>query len=106
MAKVRAQPIGCGGIEIDNNLCENAIRPTAVGKKNWLFIGAEEAGWRSAVIYSIITSCRSRGIDPYAYIKDVLTRLPTMTNRQIPEITPEAWAKAKKITKQVKRRSA
>lgn len=84
-----------GQVEIDNNLCENAIRPTAVGKKNWLFIGAEEAGWRSAVIYSIITSCRNRGIDPYAYLRDVLTRLPNMTNHQIPEITPAAWAEAK-----------
>ena len=93
-----------GRVEIDNNLCENAIRPTAVGKKNWLFIGAEDAGWRSAVIYSIITSCRSRGIDPYAYIKDVLNRLPTMTNHQIVEITPEAWAKANH--ENVKRRSA
>ncbi len=96
--------VGDGRVEIDNNLCENAIRPTAVGKKNWLFIGAEDAGWRSAVIYSIITSCRSRGIDPYAYIKDVLTRLPTMTNHQIVEITPEAWAKANHGN--VKRRSA
>jgi transposase len=85
-----------GRIEIDNNLCENAIRPTAVGKKNWLFIGDKDAGWRSAVIYSIVTSCRNRGIDPYEYIKDVLTRLPTMTNRQIPEITPAAWAEARK----------
>lgn len=85
-----------GRIEIDNNLCENAIRPTAVGKKNWMFIGAEEAGWRSAVIYSIITSCRSRGIDPYEYLRDVLTRLPSMTNQQIAEITPAAWAAAKK----------
>ena len=84
-----------GKVEIDNNLCENAIRPTAIGKKNWLFIGAKEAGWRSAVIYSIIESCRSRGIDPYAYLKDVLTRLPTMTNWQIAGITPRAWAQAK-----------
>ena len=95
-----------GRIEIDNNLCENAIRPTAVGKKNWLFIGAEEAGWRSAVIYSIITSCRSRGIDPFAYIKDVLIRLPTMTNHQIVEITPAAWAQQVESDDHVKRRSA
>jgi len=81
-----------GRIEIDNNLVENSIRPTAVGKKNWLFIGDIEAGWRSAVIYSIITSCRNRGIDPYAYLRDVLSRLPSMTNRQVVEITPEAWA--------------
>ena len=95
-----------GRIEIDNNLVENAIRPTALGRKNWLFIGDEDAGWRSAVIYSIIISCRNRGIDPYAYLKDVLTRLPTMTNHQIREITPEAWAKAQDESEKIKRRSA
>jgi len=82
-----------GRVEIDNNLVENAIRPTAIGKKNWLFMGDAEAGERGAIIYTVIESCRRRGLDPYAYLKDVLTRLPTMTNWQIPEITPEAWAK-------------
>jgi hypothetical protein len=56
--------IAKGQVEIDKNLVENAIRPTAVGKKNWLFIGDNDAGWRSAVIYSIITSCRSRASIP------------------------------------------
>ena len=91
-----------GRVEIDNNGVENAIRPTAVGKKNWLFIGAGEAGERSAIIYTVIESCRRRGIDPYAYLRDVLTRLPTMTNRQIPEVTPEAWAKARRISASAK----
>jgi transposase len=90
-----------GRIEIDNNLCENAIRPTAIGKKNWLFIGAEGAGWKSAVLYSIIESCRRRGIEPYTYLKDVLTRLPGMTTSQVPSITPAAWAAAGSATKQV-----
>lgn len=84
-----------GRIEIDNNLVENAIRPTAIGKKNWLFIGEAEAGQRGAIIYTIIESCRRRGIDPYAYLRDVLTRLPSMTNWQIKDVTPEAWAKSK-----------
>jgi transposase len=83
-----------GRVEIDNNLVENAIRPTALGKKNWLFMGDADAGERGAIIYTVIESCRRRKIDPYAYLKDVLTRLPNMTNRQIPEVTPEAWAKA------------
>jgi transposase len=83
-----------GRVEIDNNLVENAIRPTAIGKKNWLFIGQAEAGERSAIIYTVIESCRRRGLNPYAYLRDVLTRLPRMTNRQIPEVTPAAWAKA------------
>jgi len=80
-----------GRVEIDNNLVENAIRPTALGKKNWLFIGEANAGERSAILYTLIESCRRRGIDPYAYLRDVLTRLPHMTNRQIPQVIPSAW---------------
>jgi transposase len=82
-----------GRIEIDNNLVENAIRPTAIGKKNWLFIGEAEAGQRGAILYTIVESCRRRGIDPHAYLRDVLTRLPHLTNWQIKDITPQAWAK-------------
>ena len=82
-----------GRVEIDNNLVENAIRPTALGKKNWLFIGEANAGDRSAILYTIIESCRRRGIEPYAYLREVLTRLPHMTNRQIPDVIPAAWGK-------------
>lgn len=85
-----------GPIELDNNLVENAIRPTAIGKKNWLFFGQPEAGERSAILYSLIESCRRRGIDPHAYLRDVLTRLPKMTNWQIKDVTPEAWAKSQR----------
>ncbi len=83
-----------GRVEIDNNLVENAIRPTAIGKKNWLFIGEADAGQRSAIVYTLIECCRRRGLNPFAYLRDVLTRLPNMTNRQIPEVTPEAWSKS------------
>jgi hypothetical protein len=82
-----------GRIEIDQNLVENAIRPTALGKKNWLFIGEAEAGERSAILYTIVECCRRRGIDPYAYLRDILTRLPSATNWQIKDLTPEAWAR-------------
>ena len=85
-----------GRAEIDNNLVENAIRPTALGKKNFLFIGHPDAGWRSAVIYSVIGSCRRLGIDPHAYLQDVLRRLPDMKQNEVQQITPAAWAKAKK----------
>ena len=85
-----------GRLEIDNNLVENAIRPTAIGKKNWLFVGEAGAGQRGAIIYSIIETCRRRGVDPDAYLRDVLSRLPKMTNHQIPEVTPEAWAKSRR----------
>lgn len=84
-----------GRIEIDNNLIENAIRPTAVGKKNWLFFGEAQAGECSAILYTVIECCRRRGIDPFAYLRDVLTWLPSMTNWQVHSVTPEAWAKAR-----------
>jgi len=82
-----------GRIEIDQNLVENAIRPTALGKKNWLFIGEAEAGERSAILYTIVECCRRRELDPYAYLLHVLTRLPSATNWQIKDLTPEAWAR-------------
>jgi transposase len=88
--------LGDGRLENDNNLVENSIRPTAVGKKNWLFIGEAEAGQRSAIIYTIVESCRRRGLEPLTYLREVFTRLPTLTNHQIPQITPEAYAQASK----------
>jgi transposase len=84
-----------GRVEIDNNRVENAIRPTALGKKNWLFMGEAGAGQRGAILYTVVESCRRRGLDPYPYLKDVLTRLPAMTNHQIPEVLPAAWAKSR-----------
>ena len=87
--------LGDGRVEIDNNRVENAIRPTAVGKKNWLFMGEAGAGQRGAILYTVVESCRRRGLDPSAYLKDVLTRLPAMTNHQIPEVLPAAWAKSR-----------
>ena len=82
---------------IDNNLCENAIRPTCVGRRRWLFIGHPDAGWRSAVIYSIIQSCRRRGIDTQEYLTDLLTRMPGMKNTEIDSLLPENW-KSRKTT--------
>lgn len=85
-----------GRLEIDNNLCENAIRPTAVGKKNFLCIGHPEAGQRSAVIYSVLGSCRRQGINPDEYLRDVFERLPTAKTSDLKSLTPAAWAKAKR----------
>jgi transposase len=80
-----------GRYEIDNNLVENAIRPAAVGRRRWLFIGHPDAGWRSAVVYSIIASCRRRGINPQDYLTDVLTRLPEHKINRIDELLPGNW---------------
>ena len=80
-----------GRFEIDNNLIENALRPTCVGKKNWLFIGHPDAGWRSAVIYTLLVSARRRGHDPVAYLGDVLRRIPSATPLTLPELLPANW---------------
>jgi transposase len=77
---------------LDNNLVENAIRPSAIGKKNWLFIGHPDAGQRSAIIYSLVVSCQRHGKDPLAYLRDVLRRLPALTNQDdLTPLTPAGW---------------
>jgi transposase len=83
--------------QIDNNLIENSIRPSCVGKKRWLFIGHPDAGWRSAVIYSLLQSCRRRGINPQEYLTDVLGRLPAMKNTEIDQLLPENWKTARAL---------
>ncbi|MDB6134340.1 MAG: family transposase, partial [Verrucomicrobiales bacterium] len=85
-----------GRIELDNNLTENAIRPTAVGKKNWLFMGDAGAGETAATLYTIIENARRHGLDPEAYLTDLLTRLPALKQSDLPDCTPAAWAKARK----------
>ena len=81
-----------GDTRLDNNLIENAIRPSAVGKKNFLFIGSPEAGQRTAIIYSIIVSCERHGLDPLAYMTDVLEKLPAMSNQDnLSSLLPSNW---------------
>jgi transposase len=80
-----------GRYEIDNNLIENSIRPTAVGRRRWLFIGHPDAGWRSAVIYSILVSLRRRGINPLEYLTNVFGRLPRAKTTEIQDLLPANW---------------
>jgi len=83
-----------GELEIDNNLLENTIRPTAIGKKNWMFIGHPDAGQRSAILYTIILSCRRLELNPHAYIRDYLTQVPTLNANKAALLTPKNWSKA------------
>lgn len=77
-----------GRLPIDNNPVENTIRPIAIGKKNWLFVGAERAGERAAAIRSLLVTATLNGLDPTAWLRDVLTKLPTCLNRQIDSLSP------------------
>jgi hypothetical protein len=83
-----------GAVPIDNNWCENQIRPWALGRKNWLFAGSLRSGKRAAAIMSLIQSARLNGHDPYAYLKDVLTRLPTQRASEIEQLLPHRWQSA------------
>ncbi len=76
---------------IDNNPIENAIRPIALGRKNWLFAGSETAGVRAAAIMSLLATAKANGRDPHAWLTQVLTRLPTTLNRDIDGLLPHRW---------------
>jgi hypothetical protein len=77
-----------GDLPIDNNSVENAIRPIAVGKKNWLFAGSERAGKRAAAIQSLIGTARLNGLDPAAWLRDTLEKLPAWPNSRLDELLP------------------
>ena len=81
-----------GHVHIDSNAVENAIRPSAVGKKNFLFVGHPTAGWRSAVIYSILGTCKLQGVNEWHYLTWALPRLAAATNLTAHEFTPQRFA--------------
>ena len=83
-----------GDVPIDNNWVENRMRPWALGRRNWLFIGSQLAGERAAVVMGLLQSAKLNGHEPWAYLKDVLTRLPTQLNSRIQELLPHRWKPA------------
>ncbi|WP_428776520.1 IS66 family transposase [Vibrio sp.] len=86
-----------GHVPIDNNWVENQIRPWALGRSNWLFAGSLRSGQRAAAVMSLIQSARLNGHDPYAYLKDVLERLPTHRASAINELLPHNWTPESKM---------
>jgi transposase len=84
-------PLLDGRLPIDNNWCENQIRPWATGRKNWLLACSLRARRHSAAIMSLIQSAKLNGHDPFAYLKDVLTRLPTHKSSDIGALLAHRW---------------
>ena len=84
-----------GHLPIDNNPVENAIRPVAVGRKNWLFTGSERAGKRAAVIQSLLGTAKLNGLDPAAWLKDTLEKLPAWPNSRLDDLLPLNWDQKK-----------
>ena len=83
-----------GRLEIDNNRAERALRGVVIGRKNWLFAGSDEGGRRAAIIYSVIATCKEHGVEPFEYLRDVLTRIPTFRGDPA-TLTPPAWKRAR-----------
>lgn len=79
---------------IDNNAAERAVRPLALGRKNWLFLGNEEGGEAAAVVLSLVQTCRALKINPQEYLEDVMRRLMSHSSNKIDELLPENWKKA------------
>lgn len=83
-----------GNLSIDNNFAERAMRPIAIGRKNWLFVGSEQAGHRAAVLTSLIASCKNNFVEPWAYLKDVFTKLShAPTGDDLAAMLPDQWLK-------------
>jgi transposase len=82
-----------GAVPIDNNFIERQIKPWAMGRKAWLFCGSELAGQRAAIVMSLVQSAKLNGHDPWAYLRDVLKRLPSHPNSRIEELLPHRWQK-------------
>ena len=85
-----------GILNIDNNPVENNIRPVAIGRKNYLFCGSHEAAKRTAVLYSLLGTCKMHGVNPFVWLKDILERIPCFTINNIKELLPHTWAQAQK----------
>jgi len=84
-----------GDLAIDNNATERAIRSVAVGRNNWVFFGSDEGGKTAAVLRSFVASCQRAGIDPFAWLKDVLSRIADHPITRLGELLPHKWAPAK-----------
>jgi hypothetical protein len=81
--------------ELDNNSIEHALRGVVMGRKNWLHVGQEAGGERAANLFSLMISCQRLGVEPYAYLCDILQRLPTHRQRDIWQLTPRGWKESR-----------
>jgi len=88
----RYAKVGFGHVNIDNNRIEGTFRPTKIGLRNYLFIGHPAAGWRSAVIYSVVATCKLLGVNPENYIAWVLPKLAAATNKTATGLLPHDYA--------------
>ena len=84
-----------GDLDIDNNISENALRRIAVGRKNWLFCGSDNGGRTAAILFSLIATCQRHDVEPFAYLRDVLTRIASHPHHRLAELLPGKWVAEK-----------
>jgi transposase len=84
-----------GFLSIDNNAAEREMKRIAIGRKNWLFVGSDKGGETAAILFSFTSTCHRLGVEPWAYLQDVLTRLPTLPPERLPELLPDRWQAAR-----------
>jgi transposase len=89
-----------GRLDIDNNVAEQAMRRVAIGRKNWLFVGSDDGGRRAAIFYSLIETCRRHGVEPFAYLRDILERVSTHPAKDIAALLPPNWKKEQEALRQ------
>jgi hypothetical protein len=77
--------------ELDNNSTEHALRAVVLGRRNWLHVGQESGGEKAANLFSLMITCKRLQVEPYAYLHDILWRLPSHPNRNIWQLTPRGW---------------
>lgn len=77
---------------LDNNVAERAVRPLAIGRKNWLFVGSEDGGEAAAIMYSLVQTCRALKINPREYLEDIMRRIMGHNFSHLSELLPEQWA--------------
>jgi transposase len=87
-----------GFLAIDNNVAEREMKRIAIGRKNWLFFGSDKGGQTAAVLFSFTSTCHRLGIEPWAYLQDVLTRLPALPAERHAELLPDRWQAARPLT--------
>jgi transposase len=80
-----------GRLSIDNNFVENAIRPLAIGRKNYLFAGSHEGAKRAAMLYSFMATCKKHEINPQEWLKDVLAKIADWPQKKLHELLPQNW---------------
>ena len=85
------RPLEAGFLELDNGACERAFKPVAIGRRNWLFAGSDKGAQTAAILMSLCTTCTDLGIDPQAYLRDVLIRISTHPANRIDELLPDRW---------------